>query len=229
MNRREFIERLQALLADLTEEERQEAIQYYEDYFEDAGMENEEKVIQEIGSPEKVALMIREGLRGEDGGEEYRETGYAQTRYEEKYVPQAREVYTERTEKHTEKPWTNRTLKIVLILAILCVIFPKIIHLIGSIAGAVIAVITGVFAFFIGLVCLAFGLGIAGICIIVAGILTIIPAPSAGLLVIGIGLILLAVSFVAAAVTIKICRSVLPLMFHIIVNCVRSVYGMVRG
>ena len=40
MNRREYIECLEQLLLVLPEEEREEAIQYYSDYFEDAGVEN---------------------------------------------------------------------------------------------------------------------------------------------------------------------------------------------
>lgn len=63
MNRQEFLEKLRLLLGDLSEEEREEAIQYYEDYFADAGPEMEEQVIRELGSPEKVALMIREAIR----------------------------------------------------------------------------------------------------------------------------------------------------------------------
>ena len=53
MNRQEFLEKLRLLLGDLSEEEREEAIQYYEDYFADAGPEMEEQVIRELGSPEK--------------------------------------------------------------------------------------------------------------------------------------------------------------------------------
>ena len=54
MNRQEFLERLRILLGDLSEEEREEAVQYYEDYFADAGPEMEEQIIKELGSPEKV-------------------------------------------------------------------------------------------------------------------------------------------------------------------------------
>ena len=87
MNRQEFLERLRILLGDLSEEEREEAVQYYEDYFADAGPEMEEQIIKELGSPEKVALMIREGLRGEDAGDAYAENGFFQSRYDDREVP----------------------------------------------------------------------------------------------------------------------------------------------
>ena len=37
MNREEFMAKLKALLGDIPAEEREEALQYYEDYFDDAG------------------------------------------------------------------------------------------------------------------------------------------------------------------------------------------------
>ena len=50
MNREQFIAQLARLLQDLPPAERQEAIRYYQEYFDDAGEENEDAVIQELGS-----------------------------------------------------------------------------------------------------------------------------------------------------------------------------------
>lgn len=55
MNRQEFMRRLEQLLEGIPEEEKREAIACYTSYFEDAGEENEEKIIRELESPEKVA------------------------------------------------------------------------------------------------------------------------------------------------------------------------------
>lgn len=65
MNRREFMERLEELLKDLPVEDRADAISYYAGYFADAGVENEQKVIQELESPEKVAANIKADIFGE--------------------------------------------------------------------------------------------------------------------------------------------------------------------
>ena len=46
MNREEFMAKLKALLGDIPAEEREEALQYYEDYFDDAGADNEAEVIR---------------------------------------------------------------------------------------------------------------------------------------------------------------------------------------
>ena len=43
MNRTEYMRELDALLHGISKEEREEAMQYYNDYFDDAGSENEEK------------------------------------------------------------------------------------------------------------------------------------------------------------------------------------------
>ena len=44
MNRKQFMEQLERLLSDISEAERQEALEYYEGYFDDAGSENEGEV-----------------------------------------------------------------------------------------------------------------------------------------------------------------------------------------
>lgn len=96
MNRIEFIAELEKLLQDISAEERQEAIQYYKDYFEDAGLENEQHIIEELKSPEKVAQTIKAGLRSSDGESgEYRETGYTDTRFEERNVPVSHEQWNQ--------------------------------------------------------------------------------------------------------------------------------------
>ena len=69
MNREEYLKRLSFLLKDLPEEEIEDAIAYYEDYFEEAGEDKEEQVIRELGSPEKIAKMIsRESIQKKDTG-----------------------------------------------------------------------------------------------------------------------------------------------------------------
>lgn len=68
MNRREFMDSLERLLSDVPLEDRIDALQYYEDYFEDAGIEKEQDVIKELGSPQAVADIIKRDL-GIDRGE----------------------------------------------------------------------------------------------------------------------------------------------------------------
>ena len=83
MNREEYLKRLSFLLKDLPKEEIEDAIAYYEDYFEEAGEEKEEQVIKELGSPEKIAKMIRDSVQGNQASSEYTEEGYRQETYED--------------------------------------------------------------------------------------------------------------------------------------------------
>ena len=62
MDKKEYLNRLQMQLEDLTNEERREALEYYEEYFADAGEENEDEVICSLGEPEQVAEQIKAGL-----------------------------------------------------------------------------------------------------------------------------------------------------------------------
>ena len=83
MNRQEFMKQLEMLLSDISQAEREEALQYYNDYLDDAGIENEEESIGSLGSPAQVAANIKEGLR--DGIEtgEFTEGGYHMNMEEE--------------------------------------------------------------------------------------------------------------------------------------------------
>jgi len=58
MNRNEFIGELKKKLRKLPFDEIKEAVDYYEGYFDDAGEENEQTVLAELGSPAAVASQI---------------------------------------------------------------------------------------------------------------------------------------------------------------------------
>ena len=81
MNREEYLAELERLLLELPEEERQAAVQYYADYFEDSGAANEAEVIRELGSPLKVA----ESIKADYYGREFNEAEYEEKDYMEKY------------------------------------------------------------------------------------------------------------------------------------------------
>lgn len=98
MDKREYLNRLQMQLADLTDEERREALEYYEEYFADAGEENEEDVIRSLGEPERVAEQIKAGLHKEEEGM-FTENGYRE-KIESDNPP---EVYGKKAERENRK------------------------------------------------------------------------------------------------------------------------------
>ena len=83
MNRQEFMSRLERCLADIPPGELEEAMQYYRDYLDDAG-EQEQEALDALGTPEQVAESIKLGLR--DGNEfgAFTENGFRMNIEEEK-------------------------------------------------------------------------------------------------------------------------------------------------
>lgn len=86
MKREDFISQLERLLEGVAEEEKKEALSYYRSYFEDAGEENEERILKELESPEKVAATIKAdlGMDGAGGEGEYTERGFEDSRFVQK-------------------------------------------------------------------------------------------------------------------------------------------------
>jgi uncharacterized membrane protein len=81
---------LESLLSDIPLEERDEALSYYNGYFEDAGEDNKEEIMKELGSPKRVASIIKADLNSNATERESRgyftENGYQDTIYnDEKY------------------------------------------------------------------------------------------------------------------------------------------------
>ena len=93
MKKEEFMRELEYLLQDIPEEEKEDAIAYYRDYLEEAGADKEEAAIQEFGSPERLAAIIRADLNGnlEEGGE-FTESGYGDERFKEPNFQLARRL-----------------------------------------------------------------------------------------------------------------------------------------
>ena len=61
MTRNEFMFQLRTKLKRLPQSDAEDAVAYYQGYFDDAGPENEQEVIKELGSPSEVAgKIIRE-------------------------------------------------------------------------------------------------------------------------------------------------------------------------
>ncbi|MGE8034480.1 DUF1700 domain-containing protein [Lysinibacillus sp. NPDC093692] len=58
MNRASFLKKLRGKLQRLPAHEIDIALAYYEEYFDEAGEENEQKIIQQLGSPSHVASQI---------------------------------------------------------------------------------------------------------------------------------------------------------------------------
>lgn len=214
MNRIEFMTELAALLQDISVEERVEAMQYYNDYFDDAGEENEEKIIEELESPAKVAAEVKAGLKTqEDDISEYRETGYTDTRFESKESPAKREdTWQSATENSGEKnpPRTSKVLKIILIIAIAICAFPVAVPLALGIFGVVFGLGVVVVALFAALLIGSVAVAIAGVVLFVTGLITLVTEFAIGLALTGSGMIVTVIGVIATVASVRLCIIVFP-------------------
>ena len=71
MNRWEFMQELEYLLRNIPKNDRNDALAYYHNYFDEAGAEHEQDVIRELGSPKNVAEMILADYEGVDILQDY--------------------------------------------------------------------------------------------------------------------------------------------------------------
>ena len=239
MNRMEFMAELERLLADMPEEERQAAVQYYADYFADAGEANEADVIRELGSPAKVA----ESIKADYYGTEFNESDYEHKDYMEKYGQRSSDgsagsqagsragsaqngsgngsgSATGGTK--TSRPWTSNTLKLILVIAIAIVLWPVTLGIALTVFGIVVAVV----CFFAVLVIAAVSIMIAGGVTVVVGLVAAIAVPPAALVTAGIGILLFVLGVIATVGSVKLCIVVYPAMLRGFVNlCRRPFYG----
>ncbi len=237
MSRTEFLAELERLLSGLPEEERQAAVQYYADYFADAGEENEPGVIRELGSPEKVA----ESIKADYYGTEFDEAKFDRRDYMEKYGQRSEKAGQEAGRssegadgrayaqggasdvegQQKSAPWTSRGLKILLIALIAIVVWPVSLGL----AGAVIGFAAAAVCFFACLVIAAAAVMLAGGVVAVTG-LALMVIPPAGMIVVGIGILLFVLGLIATVAAVKLCIIVYPAMLKGFVNlCRRPFYG----
>ncbi len=221
MNRKEFIDKLDYLLQDIEDIEREEALQYYEDYFDEAGSENDSQVIKDLGSPERVAAIIKAGLENQfDQDIEYSEKGMDNANYKEvREVIEAEVIDKEKKENHFKgNPDRNRILIILIIIGIIFLALP----IGGGLFGVCIGVIAALFALGIGVltggvVCL-----VGAVACLVKGAVILASTPGMGLIILatGFGLIALSIGFFALARgTVK----AIPLMVSGVVNLIKTI------
>lgn len=201
MNRIEFMTELAALLQDVPVEERKEAMQYYNDYFDDAG-EEEKDVVKELGSPEKVAENIKKDL----GIQTEIPSGGAQNTGANHTGAQDARAQDNGTQNVGTQEQSNHIWKIVLI--VLVVIFG--IPLLLGIGCGVLGLLAGIIATVFSVILTAVLVVITGILAIVAGLTFLIPEPAVGLALIGGGLIAGVCGVIASVLLVKLCMIAFP-------------------
>lgn len=246
MNKDEFLKELAYLLSDLPEEERQEAVDYYRDYIEDSGSEQE--VLSQLGNPARVAALIRAGMNGTEQGE-YTEHGYEDPRFREPGGAMVQSRQRTRTDSRTYDRRENgessscstsgskrsgqaperdrRGLKIALLIILIALASPMLLGLGGGLFGLLMGGFGVLLGLIFGLGGLTFGFLVGGIVSLVMGIIRVCSMASfSGVAVIGGGVALLGAGALCLALCFLFYGRFLPWLFRSIVDLIR---GLFRG
>ncbi len=244
MNRVEFMKELENLLSHIPVEEREGALQYYSDYFEDAGEDHEEEILAQLGSPQRIASIIEADLNSNATDNKnrgiYTEKGYQDTIYQEekfeivnaakkakenegserKSNTQNQHQYDSRDRYDHRNTQQKKRSNIGLII-LLCIFgFPIIFPLF-------IAALSTLFAFIVAVLGIVFGFGLAGIVMMGVGAALVLSGliklgiPLFGFLMCGGGLLVLGLGMLFFIASIGLCKTVLPAMIRGIVALCR--------
>lgn len=218
MTKQQFMAELKQLLGELPADERDEALSYYEDYFADAGEGNEDRIIAELGSPEKVAYTIKSGLEDVDKTEgEFTENGFSG--YESPYKDEL--VYKEvKSERRDFRNIVNNRNNLILFIIACVLLLPIIVPTLMTVLITIV----------VTLAALTFGLSVAGIAtIVVGGLLTVIgitgviASPMAGVIILGAAFVLLGFGSIMVTIGIKIASKLIPASIRIITRIGSSI------
>lgn len=250
MNRTEFMSELEYLLQDIPEEEKAEALAYYRDYLEDAGDENEEQVIREFGSPERVAAIIRSDLSGslENGGE-FTEAGYQDERFRDpnyqvvqhRHLPNVSDPGEEggkgqdrKKSGRRQKPnvandsFVIRLLKVGLLLVAIVLLSPIFLGLGGGVLGIAAGLLALVVAAILLVGALTIAACIGSVALLVLGVGLVVTQPWSGVLVLGIGVLVLGLAFIGIALSLLIYGRFIPFCIRGVVDAVSGLFHRTR-
>lgn len=201
MNRTEFMSVLEKRLMPLDTEDREDALRYYDELFDEAGPIDEQKILDDLGDPDMIARQIlSDNGISPDGSPEYmideavrpqqntQNSGYQQN------TQGGQQSFTDNI-KNDVKNLSDPT-KIVLIIAIIIVTAP----IWGGVVGTLFGLLCGLIGISIGLVA---AFSAAGVAVTVGGIVYLFQVPPIGLCMLGIGLIILALDILLIVPFVK--------------------------
>ena len=245
MTKQAFLEQLNQLLCDIPKTEREEAILYYEEYFDEANIGPTDNVLEIIDSPEKIAASIRAGLQENEDRSEFTERGYYEEGAKTENELMRKPVILEK-EKQQESWWNNFKKKVkdtttkltmdkqklVLVVIILVLTFPIwgglvagalgiVLGLLGGVLGIIVGVLGAVLGIVVGIVTATFGFLGKGIILVVTGVIGMLEVPTVGVSTIGLGLVHFGIGMLCLMLMVWIFSAMLP-------ACIRGIRWIIR-
>lgn len=196
MNKSEYLKILSERISSLPHDEYSNIMEYYTEYFEDAGEGNDEKVIEELGSPE----MLAEKIMSEGTGQNYT-AGAGQP-----YNHNAGTVYNQSMPNNYPQP-EKQGLSTGWKVAIAIITFPIWIGIVAAIGGVI-------FGFGVATVaCFA-----AGIATIIAGLSVVTASGATAIFFVGGGLLAIAVALGFLMAVVGMATGIVKLLKRIFAN-----------
>ena len=208
MDRKTYLNELEFLLSDISDEERNDALLFYENYFDEAGIENEAKVIEELGEPSKVAAIIKDSIKGSfDDSIESTESGFDNYQYQRNYevVHNERKIPLFQTLKEKYLNLSSRD-KVLLITIILIALIP----LSGGLVEVLLSILMIPVILIFGAWIVTIALSIVGIALIVAGVISLFSYAGLGFILMGTGVVVMAIAGLTEKLAKWIFKDVLP-------------------
>ena len=231
MNKNEFLDQLSLLLSDISYDEREEALNYYKEYIEDAGPENEDTVLKELGSPDDIANQIKNSLSNKSEEENKRIGFNAPERFGQSYNSYDQSTESSQDNHKTfnknfsiQKNISRQKMHDYLILAIIAIalISPIILPFVGPLIKLLIIAIAIMFGLVIGFGAVSVTCLVGGIIIMIVGIVFAIHYPLIGFVLIGSSFILISIGLLFLALTVWYTKYALPAIIGFVRRSLQS-------
>lgn len=240
MTKYEFLGDLSRLLKDLPEEERKQALHYYEDYFADAGEDNEQEVLNELGSPENVSGNAsdvtpdstqndrsqsdnnwhsmtgdpsgNQHMNGDSSGNQQSNTGYTNGSASHSNASGANQSTCSRSSGLFSGMDNTNLIIMIIVLVVTSPIWGSALLGIASFLLGLLGALVGIFA---ALVLGGGGSAISGIVAIVAGFIALFAGHAAsGVLTIGVGCLLFSLGSAFCYLGVFLAIRLIPLLWR---------------
>lgn len=197
MNKQAYLKELKRFLMTLPQEEIDAAITFYEEYFNEAGEENEAQVIKDLGLPSKLAAQIKADI-----------------------VIRNTNTETDLKERKHHSLWK---VLITVILGIFALPIALPFFIVFCVCILVFFFVLGVLLF---IACMMiFACSVAGIAVLMKGFYDLINLPSYGILNIGIGLVTLGISCIIFIGVYYMFSKILPACIRFCTNIYQKKKG----
>lgn len=232
MNRTEFLNTLRQALSVLPDDERNNAMRYYEDYFLDAGDVNEAEIIAQLGDPRKIAEQILADYRelAVRGGQ----SGNTSTPPEPEQTQQTG-TGSAGTKASGSASNVRRTSPVVVALILAAAILfglpfglPVAITLVVLILLLPFTLAAVVLSLLVAAVCLLAGLCLSGVLLCFFSF-TLWATPASALCTLGLGLIFLSIGVLLSLLFVKVLILFVPPLFRAFVSLLRWPIDRLKG